>query len=245
MFIQHDQLAGLHFAEILGADQVEGAALGGDHPTLFQPAQTQGPEAIGVARRHHALLGQQHDRERAAHPIQGVNDPRQEAVRAGMGDQMDDHLAVGRGLEDRAVRLQLVAEHGGIDQIPVVGQGEVPEGKIHNQRLDILEMAVPGGGIAVVTDGHVAGQALQHLLGIDVRHEAHRLFLVEVLAVRGDDAGAFLAAVLQGIEAQVGQVGRFLVAIDPEHPALVAKFVRRDQLHIKLSALSRPCAHVS
>ncbi len=39
----------------------------------------------------------------------------------------------------------------------------------------------------------------------------------ELLAVAGDDAGAFLAAVLQGVQPEVSQVRRFRMTVDAEN----------------------------
>jgi hypothetical protein len=48
---------------------------------------------------------------------------------------------------------------------------------------------------------------------------------MEVLAVVGDDAGCFLSAMLEGVEAERGQRRGVLVAEDAEHPALLAKAI--------------------
>jgi hypothetical protein len=47
-----------------------------------------------------------------------------------------------------------------------------------------------------------------------------------VLAIRGDDSGGFLAAVLLGIKPQVRLAGRFFVIEDAEHSTLVSKFIQ-------------------
>ncbi len=53
-----------------------------------------------------------------------------------------------------------------------------------------------------------------------VGHEAHVLHHREVVAVGCGDARGFLAPVLQGVDAEVGQVGRRLPGcVDPEHAA--------------------------
>ena len=69
------------------------------------------------------MIGQQRHGKRAAHLLERVDHPVEQGIRAGMSDQMDDHLAVGRGLEDRAVGLKFISDHLRVDQIPVVGQG--------------------------------------------------------------------------------------------------------------------------
>src|SRR5207245_8870454 len=49
-----------------------------------------------------------------------------------------------------------------------------------------------------------------------------------LLTVIRDDAGAFLAAVLQGVQAEIGEVGRFLVSVHADDGALVVEFVGGD-----------------
>src|SRR5438477_4887998 len=44
-------------------------------------------------------------------------------------------------------------------------------------------------------------------------------------AIRRDDAGGFLAAMLQGMKTEVGERFRFGVIVDCDHAAFVAKFV--------------------
>ena len=59
-----------------------------------------------------------------------------------------------------------------------------------------------------MADGHVPDQLVQDVAVEDLRDEPHALVLAELFAVGGDDAGAFLAAMLQGVEAVVGQLAR-------------------------------------
>jgi len=49
---------------------------------------------------------------------------------------------------------------------------------------------------------------------------------VDLGAIGGADAGAFLAAMLEGVEAEVGELGGFGVAVDGDDAAFVVEFVR-------------------
>jgi hypothetical protein len=44
---------------------------------------------------------------------------------------------------------------------------------------------------------------------------------VQISAVGADDAAAFLAAMLKRVKTEIGQVGRFGVAEDPEDTAFI------------------------
>ena len=47
----------------------------------------------------------------------------------------------------------------------------------------------------------------------------------ELTAVARDDAGGLLAAMLQRVQAEVGQVRRFLCAKNPEYSALIMNMI--------------------
>ena len=77
-----------------------------------------------------------------------------------------------------------------------------------------------------MADGGVAGQALDHLAaGEGVADEAEAAFAVEAAAVEGDDAGGFLAAMLEGVQSERGDGGGLGVAEDAEHAAFLAQRV--------------------
>ena len=74
----------------------------------------------------------------------------------------------------------------------------------------------------------------QHVLGEDIRHQAHGLVRVQGHAVGADDPGGLLSAMLQRVQAQVSELLRLRVRIDRHHPALFAKFVGSQHLAISL-----------
>ncbi len=76
-----------------------------------------------------------------------------------------------------------------------------------------------------MADGKRAANARELFLGKDIGDQAHGLVDVQRHAVRGDDAGGFLAAMLQGMKAEVGERLRFRMVIDCDHAAFVTKFV--------------------
>src|SRR5512136_125420 len=76
-----------------------------------------------------------------------------------------------------------------------------------------------------MTDGHVTVQFLQVVLVNDFGDEAHPLVLVDRLAVRRDDARAFLAAVLKREESEIGQSRSLLVAVHGKDAAFLPRSV--------------------
>ena len=69
-----------------------------------------------------------------------------------------------------------------------------------------------------------AGQAVDHLAaGEGVADQAEAALGMEALAVEGDDAGGFLAAVLERVQAERGDGGGVGMAEDAEHAAFLAQ----------------------
>ena len=65
-------------------------------------------------------------------------------------------------------------------------------------------------------------QAFDHVRLVEVvADEAEPALAVEMLAVVGDDAGGFLAAVLQGVQAERGELGCVRMAEDAEDAAFL------------------------
>ena len=96
--------------------------------------------------------------------------------------------------------------------------------ELAEQRLHVAQDGLAGGRIAHMADRGVAGQAVDHLAaGEVVADEAHAALGMEALAVEGDDAGRFLAAMLQRVQAERRDGGGVGMAEDAEHAALLAQ----------------------
>ena len=77
---------------------------------------------------------------------------------------MQDDFGVAARLEDRAVADELVAQLARVDEVAVVGDGDLAVGAVDQERLRVLELALAGGRVARVADGEVPGQRLERLL---------------------------------------------------------------------------------
>jgi len=64
---------------------------------------------------------------------------------ARLGEQVQYNLAVHRCLEDRAFGLKFLAEFGGIHQISIMCDGNLPAGGIDDEGLGVAACAGPGG----------------------------------------------------------------------------------------------------
>src|SRR5215470_16033156 len=75
-----------------------------------------------------------------------------------------------------------------------------------------------------MSDRDRAGQAVDHLAaGEALAHEAHAALGMEALAVVGDDAGSFLAAMLEGVQSERRDRRSIRVAEHTEHAALLTQ----------------------
>ena len=149
-----------------------------------------------------------------------------------MRDEVNDHLGVGSRLKNGAIGFQLATKHSGIDQVSIVRHCQVAKREIDVQWLHILEAGPARRRVAIVADGHRPRQPRQCLLGKYIGHMALPLFDIKMLAVVGHDAGSFLASMLKRVEAEVSEIGRLLVAVYPEHGALIVEFVGRDNRQV-------------
>jgi hypothetical protein len=72
----------------------------------------------------------------------------------------------------------------------------------------------------------MAAELLDHGLLVEaVGDMAHFAMGMEALAVEGDDAGGFLAAMLEGVKTENGVGGGFLDAVNAYNPALFLEMV--------------------
>src|SRR5262249_8313592 len=110
-------------------------------------------------------------------------------------------------------------------QVAVVGQRHLAA-VVAPDRLGVLPGAAAGGRVAHVADRHVALQRLQLLLVEDLGDESRVAQSGDVAALAGGDPGRLLAAVLECVEAEVGQPGDVMAGrVYAEDAALVARSI--------------------
>ena len=140
-----------------------------------------------------------------------------------------------RGGEDRALLDQLALELGGVDEVAVVGDRQRPAAGGHVARLRVGQHGAAGRGVAGVAHGDVARQRGQDRFVEVLAHQPHAAVRAGVaLPVDGDDARALLAAMLQGVEAEVGEPGRVRDpgdADDAAHALLSRRAIHVRMLH--------------
>ncbi len=221
-FVDDDDFARLHVADELGLNLVEGHRFAGQHPRVVHAADAQRAEPERVARADQFLLRHDDQRIRAFDAAHRLHERVFHAADRRLREHHDDDFAVHGRLEDESAAFEFVAEHGGVGQVAVVGDGDLAAHAIHRERLGVAEVRRAGGGIARVGDGHVADEVVQDFGVVEnLRHEAHAMMLVKLAVVTGDDAGAFLSAMLERVKAVVGKFGGIRMAENAEHAAIM------------------------
>ena len=93
--------------------------------------------------------------------------------------------------------LELAAQVVVVDQIAVMGHGDLAAPVIDEDGLGVVEGSGPGGGVAGVANSDGVAEALE-LLGVkDLAYQAETDVLLEPLTVGGYDTGALLPAMLE------------------------------------------------
>ena len=102
---------------------------------------------------------------------------------------------------------QQLDEVGGVGQVAVVAEGDRAGRRGPERRLGVVPDAGAGRGVAGVPDRDLALERLERGLVEHLGDESHVLVDEDLAAVADRDSGRFLPTVLQGVEAEVGQLG--------------------------------------
>src|SRR5215831_5692177 len=138
---------------------------------------------------------------------------------------MDDDFGVAVGLEDRAFVLESAAMLGGIGQVAVVAESDFALVAIDDDGLRVQQGFIAGSGVARVADGERAGEFCENAGLENFLDFAHGAVELEFGAVARDDAGGFLAAMLERVETEIDEVRRFGMAEDAEDATVVVEVV--------------------
>src|SRR5258706_9813229 len=107
-----------------------------------------------------------------------------------------------------------------------MGQSETADLEVGEKGLHIAKNGFAGGRVSDMADRGIALQPLDHLLRGEMIGDMPEFAMrIEAMPVEGDDAGRFLAAMLQGMEPQNRVSGRFFDAVDPEDAALFLEMI--------------------
>ncbi len=179
-----------------------------------KPWGSRAPMSLSAGAHHHGIG--------PFHPTQRFHQGLFEAVFEIVGQQVHDDFGVHGGLKDGPLGFQFAPQPGGIHQVAVVGDAVIFIAVEHQKRLGIGQQRRTGGGIAHMTDGQMTLRAFSVCFLEDLADQPHVLVFAHLATVGHHDPGAFLAAVLQGVESEVGELGRIRMVVDAENTAFLS-----------------------
>lgn len=107
-----------------------------------------------------------------------------------------------------------------------MGDGHAAKGEIGEQGLDVAQHSLAGGGITVVADGGMSRQPLDdRFIAEIIADQAQRAMVVKLTPVGGNNAGGFLAAMLQGMQPKRSVGGGIDVTVNSKNPAFLVWLV--------------------
>src|SRR5256885_4387658 len=159
---------------------------------------------------------------------------------------MDDDFGVTVRLENRAAMFKLAAPFGGVGEIAVVAERDFALVAINHDGLRVEKSFIARGRVARVADGGAAGKCVQNIGSENFFDFAHGAVGVEFVAVAGDNAGGFLAAMLESVETEIDELRRFGMAEDSDDAAvvveaviLICKFLRHRVTNVRSRELAQ------
>ena len=212
--VDHYDLTGANVAHQFGADHVEGAGLGGEHVgAVLHLAEGERTEAVRIERADHRVLGHEQVGEAAVHGVERFLELVHKGALQGATDEVHQDFGVGVRVEDRALVLQLAAQRRAVRQVAVVAQGHVAVVEAEDERLDVVRGARAGRGVAHVADGPVSLESFDFALVAEhLGEQAESAMAGQMAVIVGDDTGALLTAMLQRVQAEIGESGGVRVA---------------------------------
>ena len=200
VFVDDKNLTRFHVPHVFGRDQVQGTGLGCHHMgAITETAQAEWSEAVGVAYRDHGVRGHEQQGVGTANTGKRFFNSLGKAHAHGSGHEMDYNLTVHGCLEDGPLFFQVIAQVNGVHQVAVMGDSQRHAFVGNHERLGVDDGRFAGGGIADMAHGQMTGESLQVGLCKYLRYQAHILVQGHPATVAGNNPGAFLAPMLQGV----------------------------------------------
>src|SRR4029077_10354480 len=112
-----------------------------------------------------------------------------------------------------------------VSQIAVVAKRDFALVAINHDGLGVEQSLVAGRGIARMAYGEASRQLGEYARLKNFLDFAHGAMEKEIGTVARNDSGGFLAAMLQRVEAEIGEVRGFRMAEDAEHTTLVVEMI--------------------
>ena len=226
--VDDHHLARVELADEVGAHDVEGGRLRGQDPPVVEPAQAQGAEAVGVAHPDHVGVVHQDQGEGALQLGQDLDQGPLEVAAVAAGGDLGRH----GDADELGHQVAVVADGAGQDARPRppacrcrpgcrCGRGRCRRRRRCGSRAGRCPTCWTrwwSSGRGRWPGGPARGASLRSSKAWATRPMS--LTTVMVSPSLTAMPGRLLAPVLQGVEAEVGQLGdRVAGGVDPEDPA--------------------------
>ena len=229
--VDRDELAGLDVADEVRADDIERGRLRREDPAAVGAAEHERTEAVRVAHTEQVRLVHEHERERALELRQDRLERVLEVAAVGAllalvgaAEQLADELAVGG--EHARQHPQALGELDRVREVAVVAERDTGVADRPVDGLRVAPRARPRRRVAHVPHREVPVERRELELVEDLADQAHVLDDRDHLAVARGDPGRLLAAVLERVEPEVGELrDRPARRIDAEDAARLAYLV--------------------
>ena len=149
--VDGDNFAGLNFAEIGRLDALERAGFGG-HTVIAveRAAEDQRTETPGITAGFDAIGEEEDERRSALQVAEDVGEGIGFFLVGGLGEHVEDDFGIGGGVEDVAELLVLGLDAGGVDEVAIVGDGDLAADVFLENGLGVAFAVGAGGGVADV-----------------------------------------------------------------------------------------------
>src|SRR5215468_4105498 len=182
--IDYDDLSGFDVADVVRADQVEGACLRREYRGPVEFAQAERTKSARVAHGYDALGRGEKHREGALVVLQRLDDRVDDVPFPGAGDPVQHDFGVGGRREDRPLHFEPISGFGRVGQIAVVAERDLSKAALDQERLRLVDADLPGRRIAHMTDGRAPEQSGDALFLEDVVDVPHPALDAKKRAVR-------------------------------------------------------------
>ncbi len=224
--IHHHDLPGLDLTDEVGADDVEACGLAADDGVTLVVPQAQRTHPVRIAEADERLAAHDRRREGTSDLRHGVAHGAEQVALGVIRDQSRDHLGVGRPGELHALPHELLTQLCRVDEVAVVAKRDHVAVAIAHEGLGVPPVSRAGGRVAHVTDGMLSAEAPEDLLVEHLADQTEVLDDGDLASIADGDPGALLPAVLQGVEAEVGEAGHVVArCMDPEDATRIAEVV--------------------
>ena len=142
---------------VRGADQVECAGLGREHPRVVEPADHERADAVGIAEADERALAHDHGGRRRPRsgPSRRRSRRRGRRRRARRSAPRSPRCPRSSASTRRRASSSL-AQRGGVREVAVVPERDRAPARVAHHRLRVLPHGRAGGRVAGVADGDVA-----------------------------------------------------------------------------------------